>query len=118
MPLAEPALFVFRLGLLLAANGEGPICQFDLDILLIETWQLGGDLDVFIGLAHFNVRPPHRSIRAERRYIEAAKYIIEQPVHFAVQSEERTVLGPASAHLASAITPRNEILHCHGYSPF
>ena len=53
----------------------------------------------------------------ERCKIKPAKYIVEHAVHFAVQREERIVLVPASDHLASAITPRNQILHCHGHSP-
>ena len=55
--LAEQAVFVFCLCVLFTADREHAIGKINIDILLIEAWQLGYNFDLFVCFGHFDVRP-------------------------------------------------------------
>jgi hypothetical protein len=71
-----------------------------------ETGKFGDDLDFLLGLVDFDIRPSNR-LRAERRDVERAERIVEQPIHLAVKREERVGLTAARAQVARAVVPRN-----------
>src|ERR1700704_6274703 len=91
--LAEEPILVLRLGPFLAFDDEDAVREFDADIFLLKAGQFRRDLDLLVGLADLDVRPPERAIEqavgAERRHVETAEDVIEYAVHFTVQRQQR-----------------------------
>src|SRR5438105_3393226 len=119
MPFAEQAVLVLGLALFLAPDGEHAVSQLNGEIFLVETGYFGRNPHFLIGFADLEVRPSCRAIEeavgAERGNIETAKEVIEQPIHLAVEREERAdFFATPYAHVAAAI-PRNQISHGHGH---
>src|SRR5262249_9425578 len=109
-------------GLLLTLDDQRFVGEFDLDILLVKTWYLGGGFDFFVVLAALDIRPADRTIkeaiRAERYQVEAAKNVVEQPIHFAVQSNEGVgFFAPSNSHIAPA-AQWDQISHRHSRVSF
>src|SRR5437868_12409038 len=89
--LAEATLLVFGLALLLAADRQHTICEFDCDVLFFEAGQFGDNLDLSIRLVDFDAWPAHR-LRTECADVKGAKRFIEQTVHFAMHRQQRIAL--------------------------
>jgi len=78
-----------------------------------------GDPNFLLRVVDIAVWPADRSeaaIHAERCEVEAAKHIIEHPIHFAMHGEKRMQMFAAALDRhAPAFVPRNEILHGHEF---
>src|SRR6202011_1780389 len=72
--LADEPVLVLSLGPFLAFDDENAVREFDADIFLLKAGQFRRDLDLLVGLADLDVRPPERAIEqavgAERRHVE------------------------------------------------
>src|SRR3954451_9568153 len=106
--LAEATFLVLGLALLLAADRQHAVCEFDCDVLFFETGQFGDNFDFFIRLVDFDAWPAHR-LRTECADVKGAKRLIEQAVHFAMHRQKRIALVVERAHVTRAVVPRNEI---------
>src|SRR5882757_5299452 len=120
--LAEEPILVLRLGPFLAFDDEDAVREFDADIFLLKAGQFRRDLDLLVGLADLDVRPPERAIEqavgAERRHVETAEDVIEYAVHFTVQRQQGTCFFAAVYRNVAATIPRDEISDSHGYFSF
>src|ERR1700681_2024432 len=84
--LAEEPILVLSLGPFLALDDENAVREFNTDIFILKAGQFRRDLDLLVGLADLEVRPPERAIEqavgADRRHVEPAEDVIEYAVHF------------------------------------
>src|ERR1041385_3857451 len=116
--LAEVPALAIVLGLLLAAERQDAVGDFDLDVLLRHAGQLSRDGQHLAGIADFQSRPAESSLheRSHAAAAEAPKDVIEQPVHLTVQCQEGIEAVAGSCELLVP-RPRNEITNSHGFSP-
>src|SRR5690349_14886894 len=96
--------------------------QRHLDVLPVEPGELRDDLHLLLRLrlADIDMRPAAGPAEAGRqRQVEAAEEIVEEPVHLAMEREERAVLVlEPGRRRRTAAAPRNEITHGHASPPF
>src|ERR1700681_4974598 len=120
--LAEEPVLVLSLGPFLAFDDEDAVREFDADVLLLKAGQLRRDLDLLVGFADLDVRPPERAIEqavgAERRHVETAEDVIEYAVHFTVQRQQGICIFAAVYRNVAATIPWNEIPDSHGHFSF
>src|SRR5258705_5003223 len=120
--LADEPVLVLSLGPFLAFDDEDAVREFDADIFLLKAGQFRRDLDLLVGLADLDVRPPERAIEqaigAERRHVETAEDVIEYAVHFTVQRQQGICLFAAVYRNVAAAIPWDEISDSHGYFSF
>ena len=88
--LDEPIVFVllFFFGLFLTTDREQVVGQIDLDVLLFEARQFGGDFDLLVRLGHIDAR--HQRCRTgvgKRR--KTSREIIEKSIDLTLQRHER-----------------------------
>jgi hypothetical protein len=101
------------LGLALAGDGQHPVVDRDVNVLELDPGKLGPDDDVPVLVQHVERRSPPRGLvylPAPTASGQAAKRLVEHPVHLAlhvVETTERT-----QSHLAYLLTrpatPRRE----------
>src|SRR5690349_1222685 len=116
--LGEVSAFLLAPALLLAADGQHPVRDFDLDVLLRHARELGRDRQPLVGLAELDLGPTELPLHERREAFapEAAEDVVEEPVHFAVKRHER-IAGAARRCDLLVSGPGNEITNCHGFSP-
>src|ERR1041385_3205075 len=114
--LAEVPALAIVLGLLLAAQRQDAVGDFDLDVLLRHPGQLGRDGQHLAGIADFHSRPAKSSLHQRRHAAaaEAPKDVIEHPVHLTVQRQEGIEAVAGSRELLVP-RPRNEITNSHDF---
>ena len=88
--LDDPVIFVllFFFGFFLSTDREQFVGQIDLDVLLFEARQLGGDFDLLVRLGHIDAR--HQLCRTgvgKRR--KTSREIIEKSIDLTLQRHER-----------------------------
>ena len=106
-------LLLFLLELFFTPDRQDVVGQRHLDVLLVETGQLGGDDDLVILLADVDPRRDESSgplETSQQRHIEATPEILEQPIHLPLERHQR-VLDPTSARHVPTPTPRNQFTH-------
>jgi hypothetical protein len=98
------AVLLRLLALLLAADRQQVVGQRELDVLLVDPGQLGGERELLVGLAdveaeiHALARPAAQA---------AAREVVEQPVDLAAEAPER-VVGARPASQRAATRKRHE----------
>src|SRR5690606_3088048 len=95
-----------------------------LDILFIKARHLGCHLDVLFAVRNLDARPASRESGGApdgwQAGTEAAKYIVEQPVHLTMQREERVTIAVAKEArnpVAVVSAPWNQVTDAHLFSP-
>ena len=90
--------------------------QCDLDVLLFEPRDFGDDPHMIVSLADLDMWPTTRPAPGQHRQVEAAREVIEDAVHFAVQRQERIgILARRRSRQVSVATPRDQISHAHSH---
>src|SRR3982074_523122 len=93
VPLAEAAGLGLRFRVLLAGDRKNAVCDFEADVLFLESGQFGGDADLLVCLIDVDLGPAQPVLRpgarSERCEIEPAEYIVEHAVHFTMQRKKR-----------------------------
>src|ERR671916_3054299 len=103
LPYVEPGALAVLLGLPLAADGQHPAVQRDVDVLLLDAGQLGPHDDVPVLVQHVERRRPLHRLRtllAPRYPREPPEHLVEHPVHLGLY-----VVEPA--------TPERTQCHSH-----
>src|ERR1043166_5964683 len=117
IPLAEAPLLVLGLGLLLALDREHAVCKFDLHVFFVKTGQFGRHLHVLVAFADLDVWPARCPVEhaaaTEGSELEAPEDVVEEPVHFAVQSQERAGFFAARRSHLTPAAPGDQVSDSH-----
>src|SRR5439155_7977337 len=95
--------FLFVLLLALALDRQHIVVDLDLDVVLLETRQVGADDEIVAALKDFDLRRPRARALASAEYVAAEAEVLEQAIHLVVPAlEHRRERGDArkSARLA------------------
>src|SRR6516165_2522252 len=116
---AELALLVFHFGFLFAADGQNPVAEEDLHILLFHARNFRGHGNILVRRRQLDIRPGHLrqgAASGQSWQIEIAEGLVKQAIHLAVKPHDRA--GPFVPekvwHLGWA-RPRNEITYIHDF---
>src|SRR5690606_14703773 len=118
--LGELPVLVLGLGALLSPERQHAVIERDLDILFLDTRNLGcyGDLLVVIG--NLDARPAAtecgKTAKSRQARAKAPESVVEQPVHLAMQRKERIAIALAENSrglVAGVAAPWNQITHIH-----
>src|SRR5580693_6672027 len=122
MTLAEPAVLVLRLHLLLALDDENAVRKLDFDVLLDKARKVGADFQLAVGLIQLKAGPagptgmparPSERAAAEGREVEPTEHFVEHAIHLAMQGRERVeVFAAPDGHVATTV-PGDDISESH-----
>jgi hypothetical protein len=90
------------------------MCDFQTDVFLVETGQLGGDAYLFVRFINVDLGPIQCPGWPKRCKIKSAKHVVEHAIHFAMQRKEWMDVSTAvDADVATPVVPGNEVLDSH-----
>lgn len=70
----------------IVTDGQRPLLNIEVDLLLVEAGQLDGDLDLSVGLSKLDSGPRKVAVEASNGWhAEAAEDVVEQTVHLTMQ---------------------------------
>ncbi|MNL47231.1 hypothetical protein D3C87_1700050 [compost metagenome] len=97
-----------------ALKDEDIVIEIDLDVLLLETRQISGDLIGLVRLPHFETGKGAGAVRAEGAKLRHAPEVVDRPVELPSHRGEGVAIEQAQRRPAL----RNEALIQHGAFPW
>jgi hypothetical protein len=100
---------------LLATHGQETVLKQHFDVAFLQARELSRDPILLIRFLDIQARPA-TGVAEEPRVIKAAEHVIEQPVHFPMQTHDRTdgLRSGRGATLTIAPRPWDKISNIHG----